>query len=334
MNRFKALEPRWLLITAFFIAGVFLGGVGLYLWLNQDYSNIVKIHPQKSQFQYINPLLAVDTYQNRLTSLDKSLEIEIQSLIDNKKRDLSISSAAIYFRDIEPGVWLGINEANKFSPGKLLKIPIMITYYKLAENDPELLNEEITFKGDDSPSHYILKTPELLKAGEKYTIGALIEKMIIDSSDQAANMLFDRVDRKNLNEIFSDLGIDFKEDKETQDFISLKLYSLFFRVLYNASYLNRDYSQKALKLLVKADSSVGLGANLPKSVPIANRVGARAYDTNGSRKYEIYDCGIIYYPEHPYLLCSSAQGKSIEGVKDFLKSLGEIIYTEINYKYK
>lgn len=333
MMRLKALEPRWILVVAFFIAGSFFGAVGSYIWIGANLFLPFKIHPPAS-YRFINPLLAVDLFENRQFVQNKSLELQLQGIIDQAKKSQAITEAAVYYRDLEPGLWVGINEDARFSPGRLLKIPIMIAYYKIAETDPSILEQTIAYHGSDIVVSETSSATNSIRVGETYTVEELIQKMIVDSDDTAATLLFDGIDKKSLNEVFSDLGIDFKEDKETQDIISLKLYTLFFRVLYNATYLSRGYSERAMEYLVQADNSIGLGAGLPKDVAIANRFGIRRYQKRALAFYEMYDCGIIFYPNHPYLLCAVGNGGRLEDIKTFMKTVGQVVYTDTRYKYK
>jgi hypothetical protein len=51
--------------------------------------------------------------------------------------------------------------------------------------------------------------------------------------------------------VYTELGVPLPKnnDNPNEEFISVKDYASFFRILYNASYLNREYSETALKLL-------------------------------------------------------------------------------------
>lgn len=327
------IEPQWMLIAAFFASGLFLGGLALYLWLNVPVSGVSKIHPLHSKYKFINPLLAVEVYEKKEFSGNRALELALQGMMNDTRR--GVYGASVYFRDIEPGLWLGINENQNFSPGKLLKIPIMISYFKLAESDPEILNTKLTFLGKDSNIGEVFPPKQNMKYGNSYTAEDLIKRMIVNNDNNAANLLFEHIDKKVLNEIYSDLGINFVEEKNYPDFISTKIYSLFFRLLYNATYLNRDFSEKALEILILEQESTGLGlvAGLPKSVPIADNLGVRFFKVNGNANYEMYDCGIVYYPEHNYLLCLVAKSANLDNLQKFFKDVGRLVYANFDYKY-
>lgn len=330
----KSIEPKWLIVAVFFISGVFLGGIGLYVWFGASSTPGYKIHPPQSGYKYINPLLGVEFQHNSFFSVNKSIELKMSDVIDESKKSGKIDTASIYLRDLESGYWAGINEDAKFSPGKLLKTPLMIAYLKIAEGTPSILENQITNNLKEENNSNIFLHNESIMRGETYTTKELIDRMIINSDDVAANLLFDNIDTESLSEVFSDLGISFVEDKDTQDYVSLKLYGLFFRVLYNSTYLNREFSEKALALLAKSDTNFGFGASIPKEVSLVQKFGGRKYLDGKNVMYEMYDCGIVYYPEHPYLLCASAKGVSIEGVTEFFKKLSRDVYAEMEYKYK
>ena len=110
------------------------------------------------------------------------------------------------------------------------------------------------------------------------------------------------------DKVFTDLGITIPGVRGTEDYMSVSDYASFFRILYNASYLTKDDSQKALDLLTKVDFADGIRAGVPKGVPVANKFGERS--VNGLQ--QLHDCGIVYYNNHPYLLCIMSRGSDFK----------------------
>ena len=49
---------------------------------------------------------------------------------------------------------------------------------------------------------------------------------------------------------------------------------------------------------------------------------------NGER--QLHDCGIVYYSNHPYLLCVMTKDKTIENLADAIKDISHLVYEEIN----
>lgn len=100
--------------------------------------------------------------------------------------------------------------------------------------------------------------------------------MITNSDNEAKELLIQDIDETFLQKVYTEIGINTAGDL-TKDFISVKDYSGFFRLLYNATYLNRDLSEKALKILSKTNFDKGITAGLPKGITVAHKFGERAY---------------------------------------------------------
>jgi hypothetical protein len=327
MKRQFDFEPRWWVVIIFFAAGSFLGGLTLLTWFfnGSQFLGIQKIHPSKGQYIFINPLLAVDTDRKSFLE-NNALQSQVSKIIEDAKHKSQITDGSVYFRDIESGHWMGANESSKFSPGKLLSIPIMIAYFKNAEDDTKTLLKEILIKNPPT-------TTNLLE-GMTYTVDDLIKEMIINGDEYATELLYDNIDTVALNEIYSDLGIDLQEaSKYTDDYLSTKAYSLLFRILYNSTYLNPKYSELAVSLISEGSMPVGVAASLPNNIPIAIQSHSRSIDDRSGR-LETYNCGIAYYPGHPYLICATAVGKNQQLIDNFLKIVGEAIYNNVDSQYK
>lgn len=324
-------EPKWFMVILFTLAGVFLGALGLFVWLfngNQVFG-LQKIHPASPNYRFINPLLAVDTTEKKQFLENKDIEAKVSNLIKNAQTNGDIKQGALYFRDLEAGHWVGVNQDLKFAAGKILKLPIAIAYFQAAQNDPEVLDKKLPYH----PAIVLGPSADSLVNGQVYTVEELIEAMVVKDDDAAAETLFDNVDKIALKEVYSDLGIDFPEDKETQDFISIKGLALFIRILYNATYLNRTYSEKVLTILSQTDLRDGLALGLPNNVDIAHRYHAETVDVGSKADVESHSCGIIYYPSHPYLLCMMGIGQNIQAINNLFKDISFLLYNEIASQY-
>lgn len=312
-----------------FVAGIFIGSLGLFAWIYNSNSvfGLQKVHPNRSDFKFINPLLAVDTFERKELLEDKALGSRLENFIAAQKRQQNIKEISLYFRDLEPGRWVGINENFQFSPGVLLKVPIMMAYLKRAEPGLENLQKTLVYRRQSSPK---LREDDGLVEGESYTIEDILRTMINGEGDGVAAFLFDNIPISYLNDIYSDLGINYGEDKENEDFITTKQYSLFFRVLYNATYLNRAMSEKALEILNGTDTTYGLSAVLPKDIKVSHKYRLRLFKKN---QYEGHDCSIVYFPNHPYVLCAAVIGDDRFMIQDTLKSLGQLVYQNMQKVY-
>ncbi|GAC1413663.1 MAG: hypothetical protein NVSMB66_6040 [Candidatus Doudnabacteria bacterium] len=324
-------EPRWLAVIIFFLAGIFTGSFALFIWIFGGGSvyGVQKIHPVSGKYKFINPLLAVERDQSGFFE-NSTLKSNLNKILESAKKK-GVTDSAVYFRDLEEGKWVGINEDQKFSPGKLLKIPIMIAYYKEAESNPKVLSSPIIFHHSEPDP----LTSDDLVEGQTYTVSEVIDQMIVYDDASSSNILYDKIDKAALNEVYNDLGINYIEDsKVTDDFLSLKLYSLFYRVLYNATYLNHDYSESALKLLTQT-SDRGIAEGLPNDITVAHKYRVRELVKNNKPEgTEYHDCGIVYFPSHPYILCISMNSKDGSAVIAAIKLINSTVYQYVADTYK
>lgn len=317
------------------IVTFFVGAVLSYLWLNPHLTlsqGLVKIHPVNADYKYVKPLLGFEIGEKKEFTQYQPLLKKLQSFITDAQSQGQADDVAVYFRDLDSGRWTGINENEKFSPGSLLKVPLMISYFQLAEKNPEILQAKLTYEGGDENVMETIKPAEAIKKGATYTVEELIRRMIVYSDNNAAVLLFDHLDIKDVNEVYSDLGLGFPEDKATADYISSKQYSLFFRILYNSSYLDADFSEQALSILAQTDFKQGISQDTPPDIPVAHKFGERSFRSpeNGTISlYELHDCGIIYYPQHPYLLCVMSKGKDGNALSGVIRNISAIVLDEV-----
>lgn len=275
-----------------------------------------------SDFNYINPLLECDLN----IANDKNLNLlkkDIEQYLSERSGNYSI-----YFRDLNNGPWFGINEKEKFSPASLIKVPLMMAYFKLAENNPEILKMTIVNQ-IDSHSYYAqqnIKPQTVINLGQSYTIEDLITKMIIDSDNLAYELLLENIDNKLIFQVYSDVGLAIEYENKynpSGDIISVKDYASFFRILYNASYLNKNYSEKALQILAQTTYKKGLVAGVSSNYKIAHKFGERQYLDNN--EVQLHDCGIVY-SEKPYLLCIMSRGSSFDELASSIRKISEMVF--------
>jgi beta-lactamase class A len=279
-------------------------------------------------YKFINPLLECrgDDVNKEL----KPFKNQVQDLIDGIKTKNDASSISVYFRDMNNGPWFGINEDEKFIPASLLKVPVMIAYLKKAETDPGVMQQTITY---DTPLtndfQYVVPDQEV-QLGEKHTVEDLIYRSIVFSDNIAITLLTQNSEKFgiSLQNVYNDFGIDYKLD--TNDNMTVKSYAAFFRILFNASYLNRDMSETALGLLTQTKFKNGIAAGVPSDIKVANKFGEKPFA--GPNK-QLHDCGIVYYPQHPYLLCIMSSGADFQTLENNIRDISALIYKEVDGQY-
>ena len=278
--------------------GAGLGIAALY-FDSQQQSLLQTFHSLRrteGEFSLIHPLIAYETPEATTFDEYQQLKSRIKRLIDAEVQKGGVSEVSVYYRNQETGAWIGINEEAYYYPASLLKVPVMIAYLKLAESNPDLLEKHIKYRPITGGDPFEAESG--LESGKTYRVKELIEHMIIDSDNGATYTLIDAIDSRTLNAVYSDLGI-VQPDQDTSTYqISTKTYALFFRVLYNATYLSPRYSQMALEILTRASYTDGLTDGVPENTPVAHKFGEHVVSRNrtDAEGVELHDCGIVYFP--------------------------------------
>jgi beta-lactamase class A len=286
-------------------------------------------------YNFINPLLSCDLSENKQFSQYKPIEDKFKTYINQSIKAGDAQDISVYFRGLNSGHWSGVNENDTYSPASLLKVPIMIAYLREADSDPSILKKEITYHQTvDGNAVENYKPQSYILDGQTYTVAELIRYMIVDSDNNAATLLQNNVDSNDLLEVYSDIGIPVSGSL-TDENMSPKDYSYIFRLLYNATYLSKSMSQYALELLSESYFPEGLEAGLPANIPSSNKFGERTVETknavtgNTTVDYrELHDCGIIYYPQNPYLLCVMTKGQDFSKLAKIIADISAMVYNE------
>ncbi|OGH93029.1 MAG: hypothetical protein A2563_04600 [Candidatus Magasanikbacteria bacterium RIFOXYD1_FULL_40_23] len=279
-----------------------------------------------NDFSFINPLLDCGDVGNVSHQNINIIKTKVVQFIDEQKANGNITRMSVYFRDLNNGPWFGINEEEEFNPGSLLKVPKMIAVLKEADDDHLILEKNILVKGATSTFVQYFKPEVSLIFDQAYTIDELVRRMIIYSDNDAAAVLGQLLGSNILYKSYEDLGISVPTDGGY--LTSVRNYGSFFRILFNASYLSNKYSEKSLRLLSEVTFDKALRVGVPQHVQVAHKFGER---TDGGKK-QLHDCGIIYVPDKPYLLCVMTRGYSFDTLASIIAQVSRIVYEGVEEK--
>lgn len=268
-------------------------------------------------YRFINPLLECDNYQPATLNSVVVMQQKVKGYIDESVKSGKVAFVSVYYRDLNFGPWMGINETEKFSAASLLKVPVMIAVYKKEEAQPGFLSTEIAY------TTALGKTATGLKAGNRYTVQKLTEEMLINSDDGAKQLLEQALGSSFVTAVMADIGVNATGNDGA---VSIKDYSGFFRMLYNATYLSHTNSEKALAMLSRVNYNNGLSKGLPEGVLLANKQGGR---TDGTVK-QLHECGIVYYNGGPYLLGVMTRGNDVNQLSTVIADLSSMVYSEVS----
>jgi len=285
-----------------------------------------------NSFKYLNEQLDCDSKQVISKNLYTQFSFKLQEYILEKQKNGEVSHVSVYFRDLVQGPTFGIEEDVDFAPASLLKLPMLITYLSLSETDKSILQKKTKFIGVRNTASPQIKPEEEIEINKLYTVQELLQRMIIHS-DNLAYGLLDKFltrlypDEKIYIKTMQELGLINPEDP-TESTFTVRTYSSLFRQLYNGSYLSFENSDKALDLLAQTKYNKGLPEGIPQNIQVAHKFGEREILEVNEKQF--HDCGIIYYPGNPYLLCVMTRGRDMEALVKTISEISELVYKEID----
>lgn len=311
----------------FFVIGILVG----FVYQENKYNEYIdSFKPRRfndSRFSYIAPLVGIESNRADEVGRLNSLQSDINHYISSNKK--LVSEYSYYFRNLNTAEWIGENENTGFIPASLLKITLALSIKKEEENRKLLDTQRFIYTSDIEAQQHIAKyiAPTLLKVGNSYTTDELVEKMIIDSDNGAKDLLYTHVDKTTYDQLYDILGVQIPEDGAYR--LSAKDYSFFFRLLYSSTYLTMVESERLLNVFTKVTFKDGLVKYLPSNTIVAHKFGSYVKPNKEGDKpndMQLHDCGIIYYPDRPYVLCVMTRGKNQKDLSEFIAGLSKVVY--------
>ena len=287
------------------------------------------------KYQLINPQIICNQKQIVEKKNYVAFKTELVDFIEEQKKKGLISEASIYFRDLKYGPTFGIDEYAQFSPASLLKLPLMITYLGLSEDDQSVLETKLYFENINTGgglTQTIVPT-QTIEPNMLYTVAELIEYMITYSDNKSYYVLLEYLNQLSpntqlLRDTFIDLGV-IDPSNEFEDTLTVKSYAGIFTQLYNSTYFTKkETSERALEYLSRTDFNRGIVAGVPEGIPVAHKFGERINETTGIK--QLHDCGIVYYPKNPYLICIMTRGNNMDFLMDTLSIISKMMYQEFD----
>ncbi len=329
-----------LIVLAFFL-GLFVASNGekaipiIDSILTRDETSMFESRDTLS-YKYINPLLECELGNELENKRLVYFKQEVEKLTSELQSNGEAEKISVYYRDLNNGPWWGINEKEEYDLASLIKIPMMIAFLEHVEKDSTLMQKKILYMVTSEyiniplPDKYI--TDEPLEEGKEYTLDEVLRRMIVYSDNPSYGVLHKVITAEEFQEVYKRLGLEYTLTDEGRYILSPKQYSAMFRILYNASYLGRATSEYALGLLSKTKISSGLRPGVPETVEVAHKFGI--YSNPSKEDYSLHDCGIIYYPQHPYMLCIMTKGSDVDKLESVISKISKEVYDEIDRNYK
>lgn len=227
---------------------------------------------------------------------------------------------AFYFEYLPTGTSIGNNSNIEFDAASLLKVPLVMGYYHQKERTGiDTDSTMLTLQEHNIDKRY----GNLWQKGAGYQISTIdaISKSLLESDDTAISILADQIQLDDTKAVYEGLDVYIDTNKKRLT-ISARSYSSILKALYFSASLTKENSQKILEFLTETNFKDKLVAPLPENIKVAHKIG----------EYEMssifQDCGIIYLPQRPYLLCMishSSENEATERMQKVSKAIYEYV---------
>jgi len=289
-------------------------GLALGALANRGYTDY-RHHKMQTKYNLLSSRVANTRLNQPIISFNE-LKTKIGGYYYSHLRNLKTS---VYFEYLPTGTSIGFNENQEMIGASLLKLPVAMNLYKLAEEKKVNLDEKITIK----PEWLNDFSGNLFKKGAGYQISLrdLTAIMLKDSDNTAEVAVFETMkNRLSLETFFDFIDLDYKINKDDTLQIGSHSYSSILKCLYFACYINKDHSQELLKFLTESSFKRRLLLYINDDVTLANKWGIFL------DKVQSY-CVIFYLPNNNYILCVMVEGED----KIASRHIGNI--SQITYEY-
>ena len=336
--RFKLFKSTYILLLVVSIASFMLGRL---LASGTSESNVLANKStalRAGGFKFVSPLLLGDYGNNASSSSLKNLEELIASDVQSLQDNNSVDAISVYYRNLSTSEQLNVNADEKYFPASLSKVPLAMAYYKLDDSQAGLLSTrgQLQFTNDYNFDQEI--KPDISPiSGNEYSIQELIDMMIKYSDNAGFELLLARPGtEKIMKEMFDDLQLFYPyNQKEVFEVFTVSQYAQFFRLLYNSTYLSEQKSEALLGLLTQSTFKDGIVAGVANNVAVAHKYSLsthRDMENGGLIQRQLHDCGIVYYPNKPYLLCimTKSSAPELKVVEQALQQISATVYDYID----
>ncbi len=263
------------------------------------------------------PLLLVEGKDDEILL---SIKQKIINYLHKKDVEKTFSSASIYINNLNTSNHVEYNPDELYKPEGLMKLPVLIIYLKKAKENTDYLKSKILFK----------EKTKVASENRSYTIEDLLNKMILDTDSDAYRILASQIEEKDYVKLFVDLFIPVNANKTKDDNLNpysfnINSISRFLRVLYNTTYLGRNMSQYAMKLLIKNQAAHGFRKGVESQVKILSCFGKH----QSNSECQVHEFGIVYLKNNPYLLGVMTKGKSVDSLIEIMAEISKIVYEDL-----
>lgn len=243
--------------------------------------------------------------------------------------------SSVWIEDLSTGWVAAYQEDKPFPAASVVKVPILLTCMRMAEEGEMSLSEPVILQGRDKVNGSgVLKG---MPSGTRLTTARLLDLMVTRSDNTATNLLISRLGMDNLNRSFVEMGLtgthlerkmmDFSRRKQgVENWTTARDVSRVFRRIYRAEGVSPAVSETCLGLLKKQAIKDRLPALLPPETVVAHKTGLE--------KGVCHDSGILYTENGAVLVCVlTRNGGKAKPAKGFIARIAARAYGYLEEDY-
>ncbi|MEO5776930.1 MAG: serine hydrolase [Flavobacterium sp.] len=320
-----------LLHMLMFSIGAFVAAFTLTsFWNNKASTSQVPVSTSSCEYnikrmtglKFVKPILWVD--ENCESDNLAGTKQKVTEIIERYKQYEGVNSASVLIRS--SGKWTVINENEKYQPGSLFKVPVLIAILKMDEDNPGFLNKKVVYDKPIDAGKKVNFTSKTIKLGQSYTIKELLTYMIKYSDNEATILVEQNMDNKVLQKLFADIGVEVPNAYDSQYQFTVKDYSLFMRTIFNAGYLTIKNSEYAAELLAKCEFKEGIAKGLPANIKMAHKFG----ESGNQIEKQLHETAVVFLDNKGYLITVMTKGNDMKKLSNLIGDISRVVYQDIS----
>lgn len=305
----KHWQPRILIALCIVLL---LGNIGWFV--KRDNNSVVPTSTASMQKKY--PFLSADVLADNPNDILINF-VPLRKKLQEKFDALNVKKS-FFFEYLPDGTSIRVGADEQLTAASLIKVPLAMNLYRAAELGRINLDQTVTIQQSELDDAY--GTLYQRGAGYKLTLREAVKYMLEQSDNTATRVVYDHMQNKLSYDEQSLARLDIDQDMENgQAVITARSYGSVLKGLYFSAYLNHKDSQELLGYLTRSTATNRITAQLPSDVKVAHKIGV--YNANWAES----DCGIVYVPKRPYLLCAMV-GLPEDEASKFIADISKDIY--------
>ena len=157
----------------------------------------------------------------------------------------------------------------------------------------------------------------------------LLRRAAAYSDNAAVGVLNGIVEPEYLDRVYRELDVPPPPPEQPGATVDHPLgYGHLFRVLYNASYLNRSLSERALGYFAESTFHAGLEAGVAPGT--RSPTSSASTRSRAQPKAQLHDCGIVYRPGRPYFLCVMTEGGDADTLAEAIRQISREVFLAVD----